>query len=102
MPFLEQDIGGLDVAMNNAARVGERERVGDLTQYPERFREGKPSATLEPLTQRLAGDVRHDVVEEIPTRAGREDGQNVRVLQAGGELHLTMKACCAHLACRFG
>src|SRR5919201_1253166 len=101
MPFLEQNVGGLDVAMNNAARVGERERVRDLTQHPERFRDGNPSATLEPLTQRLAGDVRHDVVEEIPTRASREDGQNMRVLQPGGELNFTLKACGTYLTHHF-
>ena len=75
-----------------------RECVRDLPQHAQRLRDGKPPAALEPLPQRLARDVRHDVVEEVSARAGREDRENVRVLETGGELYLALKARCAHLA----
>jgi hypothetical protein len=44
------------------------------------------------LPQGLAFDIRHDIVEEAVAASGVEQGQNVRVAQAGGDLDLAEEA----------
>ena len=101
VPRLEQDVLGLDVAVHDplGVRVGERAR--HLPRDAERLLDGEPSGAREPLSQRLAVDVRHHVEERAVHRARVIERQNVRVAEDRRELNLAQEAdraeCGAHL-----
>ena len=64
VPFFEQDVFRLDVAVDDALSMRVRERIRDLDENPNRIAHRKLSDGLDPVPQRLAADVRHDVPEE--------------------------------------
>jgi hypothetical protein len=107
MPAGQEDVLGLDVAVNHAMRMGVRQRVGDLAGERHRVLLGKPPVPLQPLAQGLALDERHDEIRQRGTgtaldHAGIKDGKNVRVLQPGGELDLAEEAFEAQRAAELG
>jgi len=51
VPFLQQDVRRLDVAVHDAAAVGQRERIGDLAQHTQRLVNREAVAALEAVTQ---------------------------------------------------
>jgi len=71
--FLEQDVFGLHVAMDDAAAVRRLERVGDFARDAQRFVERQRALAVQPVTQRFALDQRHDVEQQpvslAPNRA---------------------------------
>ena len=77
MTRLEQDVLGLDIAMNHALAVGIVERVGDLTSDAEGVVERELRLAFEAGAERLAVDERHDVEEERPLRSARISGAAV-------------------------
>ena len=78
--------------MDDSLPVSVVERLGDLAGEPERVVQRQLALTLEPMTQRLALDVGHDVVKEPTGLTGVEQGQDVGMLQAGGELDLAQES----------
>ena len=76
----EQDVLGLDVAVDDALLVGVPERVGDLAGDPDGVVDRQLRLPVEPVAQRLALDERHDVVEEAVGLARVVQRQDVRVL----------------------
>ena len=78
--------------MHDAALVRVRERAGHLAPDADRLLDGQPVVRAEPLPQRVALDVRHDVVELLRRRARIVDGEDVRMLQTGRELDLALEA----------
>ena len=68
--------------------VGVGERLGDVAEEPHRVGDRQLAAPGQPVAERLALDVRHDVVEEAVGLARVEQRQDVGVLQAGGDLDL--------------
>jgi hypothetical protein len=102
VPFQQQDVRRLDVPVDDAALMGHGERVRNLAQDAHRFRDRNP-LPLEPLAQRLAGHVRHDVVEDAVVRAaGSEHRQDIRMMKVRRQQHLPLKAGGADFARRLG
>ena len=96
MSAAQQDVLGLDVPVDHPFAVGEGERVRRLARDPERVRQGKLLLPAEPVTQTLAPDEGHGEPEQgrrpwHGQLARVEDGEDVGVLQAGGEMDLAEK-----------
>ena len=53
-PLFEEDVVGLDVAMDHAARMRVRNRPTDLLHHPQRLRHRQRAARAESLAERLA------------------------------------------------
>ena len=64
LAVLQQDVLGLDVAMDDAAPVGVVERGGDFRREADGVVDGQLLLAGEPVAQRLALDERHHVVQE--------------------------------------
>ena len=93
---VEQDVLGLDVAVDHAVPVGVVQREPDLAGDPDGGRHRQPALALQPLAQRLARHVRHDVVEEPVGLAGVEQRQDVGMGEAGDDADLPEEALGAH------
>ena len=79
--IVQQDVLRLDVAMHDAVTVGVVECRKHFARDADRVVNGKLCFALEALTQRLASDERHHVIE-IPARfSGVVQGEDVRMLQ---------------------
>ena len=76
---LEQDVGGLHVAVDDALRVRVSERPRDFPQHPRRVVRRQRAARRHALRQRLAVDVRHDVEDETARLVDRVDRNDVRM-----------------------
>ena len=72
--------------------VGVAERVGDLAGDLHRIAHRELAFAVQPLGERLALDIRHDVVEEPAGLAGVVHRQDVRVVELGGDLDLAQEA----------
>ena len=82
----------LDVAVDDAAAVGERERAEDLTCVVDRDRDGRRAVADEQLLERAAVQVLHRDVVGAFGLAAVEDRDDVRVVEAGGALRLAAEA----------
>ena len=98
----EEDVLGLDVAMDHAGPVGDGERLGDLGEQPHRLGHRQLAGAGQAIAQGLALDVGHDVVEEAVGVAGVEDAEDVRMLEAGGDLDLAGEALGAECGGQLG
>ena len=88
----EQDIVGLDVAVDNAVPVGEGEGVHHLAQDLGGLRHRQLAFAGEFGPEGLAADERHDIVEQVARGGGAQERDDVRVLKSGGELDLALEA----------
>jgi hypothetical protein len=95
---LEEDVLGLEVAVGEPRRVRVGERVGHVPEQPHRRGDRQRPAAREPGPERLAGDARHRVVRHAAGVARRQERDDVRVAEAGGEQHLAPEALDAHHA----
>ena len=86
-PFGEQDVLGLDVAMDDAAAVGVVQRLGDLAREQQRLGNRKRPSE-QPLAERLALDEGHHRVEQARGLARVDQRKDVRVLELGGDADL--------------
>ncbi len=68
--------------------MGVTESIGDLSRDPGRLVYGELLLAAQPYSKRLPVDVRHDVIEEASGLARIEEGQDVGVVQARGDLDL--------------
>ena len=80
---VQQDVLGLDVAVDDALAVGVVEGAGHLARNPHRIGDRQLLLAGQPVAKRLPLDVRHDVVEEAVGRPAVVQRQDVRVLQVG-------------------
>ena len=85
---VQQDVLGLDVAVDHAVPVRVVEGVGHLAGDADRVVHRELLLAVEPVAQRLALDEGHDVEEVAVGLARVEQRKDVRVLQIGGELDL--------------
>ena len=84
----DQHIVRLDVAMHDPVSMGVSEGVGDVGEDADRLAHRELALAAELSAQRLALDERHRVVEQVPGGRGRQQGNDVRVLEGGGEFDL--------------
>ena len=90
--FGEKDVLGLDVAVDDVVRVRVSERIRDLAGKTNRLAHGELLFTRDAPAQRLAGDVRHDVVQRTVALARIVERQDVRMLQFREQRDLAPKA----------
>ena len=92
MPRAEQDVLGLHVAVNHPFRVREGERLRRLPGDRNRILHRQPPLAVHPLAQALALDVGHGEPEQaVGAGAAVEHGEDVGVLQPGGEADLALE-----------
>src|SRR5690606_38328034 len=90
--FTQQDVGWLDVAVDDAALVRIRQRFGDFAGEAHRLRHRQLLLARQPGRQRFALDQRHYVIEDSVTRARVVHRQDMRVTETGGDLDLAQEA----------
>ena len=88
LAVVQQDVLGLDVAVDHAVAVGVVERRGHFGRDPDRVGDRELLLAGEPVAQGLALDVGHDVEEVAVGLARVEQGQDVGVLEVGRQLDL--------------
>ncbi len=89
---MQQDVFRLHITMYHAMPMSVVESARDLAGQAYCPRNRKLFLAVEPLAEGLAGHEGHDVEEE-PVRLARvEEGQNMRMLQAGGGPDLSEEA----------
>ena len=88
----EQDVAGLDVAVDEAAAVGGVERGGDLADDPDRARGRERALAGDGVQQVGAVDEAHGDVELAVDLPRLVDGDHVRVIDRGGEHRLALEA----------
>ena len=89
---LEQDVVGLDVAVDDRERVGGGERVGGLLHDAADFLRGQLAPALDPRAERFAVDQAHDEVDQAAALVDVVDRDDVGVRQARGGLRLAGEA----------
>lgn len=77
----EEDVTGLDVAVDESRRVSAGERIGDLAGDVQRIRQRQLAFLVQPLGHRHAVDERHYIIWEPIYRAGVEHWHDVGVLK---------------------
>ena len=79
---VEQDIFGLDVAMNDVVAMRVVQRVGHFSRDPDGLVDAELRFPVQLLPQRFPLDVRHHVIKERVGLARVEQRQDIRVLEA--------------------
>ncbi len=98
----EQHVVGLHVAVHDAVGVCVGERVAHVAQDAHRVAHGQLTLVDDAGAQRLARDVRHDVVEQVTLRTGGEQRDDMGMLQRGGQPDLTLEPLGAHARRQLG
>ncbi len=86
------DVGGLQVAVDDALRVSEGEAVGDLLHDAEDLVDGERSAALDELLEVLALEKLHHHVEVAFFLDEIEDGDDVGMVELRGVAGLTLES----------
>ena len=94
---MEEDVLGLEIAMDDMVAVCVVERAGDRRRYSESFVDWELLLTVEAVAKRFALDERHNVEERSVRRLSRvEERKEIRVLEVGGDADLGEKPLDAH------
>ncbi len=92
MPTSEHDVVGLDVAVNDAFLMGVGQCVEQFRDDTDGLLDGQLTLASQPVAQRLALDVRHDVVDPAVGLTAVVQWEDGRVLEPCGDFDLTEKA----------
>jgi hypothetical protein len=84
----QQDVGRLDVPVDDPFLVRVGEGRGDLVGEPECLVHGDLALPVQPVLERLSLHVRHDIVEEASRLSRIVQGQDVGMAQVGRDLDL--------------
>ncbi len=87
-PVVDQDVLGLDVAVDHAVAVGVVERGGHLGREADGVADRELLLAAEPIAEALAFDERHDVPGGAVRFAAVDEAEDVGVLQGGDRLDL--------------
>ena len=77
--LVDEDVLGLDVAVDDVAIVRRLERAGDLDRVGDRLVDGQPAHAADAVLERLALDVLEDDVGAAVLLTGVDDADDVRV-----------------------
>ena len=77
---MQQDVLGLDVAVNDAVAVGVIERIRHIPRNAHRFIHAELRFAVQLGAKRLSLDVRHHIVQESICRTTVEQREDVRML----------------------
>ncbi len=91
LALVHHHVLGLDVAVDDALRVGIPQGAGHVQRDSHRLTDREGALGVEPRPQRFAADERHDVVEDAVGLAGIEQRKDVRVAEARRDLDLALK-----------
>jgi hypothetical protein len=86
---------GLDVAMHDLLAVSVRQSVGHFPRDLERLNQWKLPLALQPVPERFPLDIRHYVVQQTVGLARVEEGQDMRVIEAGRDFDLASEPIAA-------
>lgn len=82
VPIRQQDVFGLDVAMDHTVAVGVVQRIGHFAGNADGVVHRELTLTLQSCAQRLARDHGHHIVEEAVGLSRIEQRQNMGVLES--------------------
>ncbi len=102
LSVVQENVLGLDVAVNDTAPVRIVERARDLGRDAERVVDGKLLFSIQPVAQRFALDVRHDVEDGAVHLTRVEQRQDVRVLEVRSRADLGEKPLSPDDRCQLG
>jgi hypothetical protein len=91
----QEDVLGLDVAMDDAAAVGVAQGVGHFAGDAERILQRQLPLALEAVAERLPLDEGHGVEEGAGRLSRVEEGEDVGVVEGGGGGDLAEEAFAA-------
>jgi hypothetical protein len=89
---VHQDVPGLDVAMNDAARVRDREAVGDILRHPRGGRGRQRRLPADPRGQVVAVDQLHHEERRVAVGARAEIADDIRMVEDGRGMSLAPEA----------
>jgi molybdopterin molybdotransferase len=90
--FVEEDVAGLQVAVDDSLRVGMGEPRGDLAGDPRRVDIGERLAGGEAVLERSPREVLEDHVRPVVLAAVVEEEADVRVTERGNRVRLALEA----------
>jgi hypothetical protein len=88
----DENILGLDVAMNDSLRMRVSQCIRNFAQNFRRLLNRQLPLSIQQRAKIFAADERHRVIEERPLRSSGEKWNDVRMLQSRGELNLTAES----------
>jgi hypothetical protein len=94
---VHQDVARFDVAVHDFGLVRVVQRVGHLAGDLKRVVHRELALAVQPVPQRLPLDVRHHVIDQPVGLVRIVQREDVRVVQARGDLDLAEEARRAHL-----
>ena len=95
--FLEQDVLGLDVAMDHALPVCVVERIGHFARETKRPRRREAALAVEEVAERAVAHAGHDIIKEAAGIAGVVQRQQMGMLQPGHQPDLPQEPVGAEL-----
>ena len=101
-PWESSTLSGLMSRCTTPCGVGVGQRRGDVAQHPHRLGHGQLAVAQQAGAERLAVHERHGEVGQARRLAGGEEGDDVGMLELGGEEDLAAEPVHAHAGRELG